>query len=423
METIIRKIKIIARSKNLRNRLLVILGALVLFRLLSAIPIPGVDSLQLAGFLQGNQFFGLLNLFSGGGLSQLSIIMLGVGPYITASIIMQLMTIMVPRLKSLYHEEGEIGRKRFNQYSRFLTVPIAFIQGYGLLALLQSQGIISYISFFDRLTDLFVIVAGAMLITWIGERITEYGIGNGVSVIIFAGIISVIPQALQQLFFTYDPSQLMTYIGFGVLALIIVAAIVLVNESERPVPVTYAKRSQGGQTYGGTSTYIPLRINQAGVMPIIFALSILLFPQLLANFFATADSLLLRNISEVILRLLNMGYLYSVIYFVLVFAFTYFYTAITFEPHTMAENLQKAGGFIPGVRPGNQTTEYVGSIVSRITFIGAVFLGIIAVIPIILQSVTGVQAFAIGGTGLLIVVSVVVDIVKRVDAQVAMREY
>lgn len=423
LQAFFNKVSILFRDPSLRKRVLFVLAIFAVFRLLSTIPIPGVDHGALAGFVGGNQFFGLLNIFSGGALSQLSIVMLGVGPYITASIIMQLLTVMVPNLKEMYHHEGEAGRKKFSQISRYLTVPIAAIQGFGLLLLLTQQGIITSLGITGTIVNMIIIIAGALLVTWLGELISEFGISNGVSLLIFAGIVAILPNSIAQLIANYDPSQLPLYLGFVVLAFIIIAGIVAVTEAERPVPVVYAKQSRGGKTYGGTSTYIPLRINMAGVMPIIFALSILLFPQMLANFFMNGTSVGLQNIGQFINQLLSNGWFYPIVYFILVFVFTYFYTAITFEPESMAENLQKSGAFIPGVRPGKATTDYISTIANRITFVGALFLGVIAVIPIIIQSITGVQSFAIGGTSLLIVVAVVIDLVKKMDAQVSMRQY
>jgi preprotein translocase subunit SecY len=419
----LQKIKLIIQDASLRNRILFVMLAFLLFRLLAVVPVPGVSSIQIENFLSNNQFFGLINIFSGGGLSSLSLVMLGVGPYITASIIMQLLTVMSPKIKSMYHEEGEIGRKKFTQISRFITIPVALIQGFGLLTLLSRSNILEPIGLFGMATALIIVVAGSFLITWIGELISEFGIGNGVSLIIFAGIVGTIPQTLQQLSVIYDSTQLLTYIGLAIAALVIIAGIVLINEAERPIPITYAKQSRGTQTYGNTATYLPLRVNQAGVMPIIFALAILLFPQMLSSVLSSSSVYFWQNLGTTLATFSQSGWLYAVVYFVLVFAFTYFYTAITFDPEATAENLQKNGAFIPGVRPGSQTQEFVGRVVGRLTFVGAVFLGLIAVIPIIIQSLSGISTLALGGTSLLIVVAVIIDLVKKVDAQIAMRSY
>lgn len=424
MDNFIHKLKIVFGDKSLRNKILFVLGALIVFRLLAAIPIPGVDELRLARFLDSSQFFGVLNLFSGGGLSNLSIMMLGVGPYITASIIMQLLTIMVPSLKSMYQEEGEAGRKKFSQYSRMLTVPLAFIQGFSLLAVLEKQGVLTSLTTTDRIVNVVVVVAGAVFLMWIGELISEFGIGNGVSLLIFAGIVAALPTQIGQFAFSATVADLPLYIIFGVVAIIIVAGVVFATEAERPIPVTYAKRVSGLKTVSnGISTYIPLRINQAGVMPIIFALSILLFPQLIANFLITLKSGVWVSIGQNINWFLQNGWLYGISYFVLVFLFTYFYTAVTFDPEAMANNLQKNGAFIPGVRPGPATVVHVSKILTRVTMVGALFLGIIAVLPLIMRGATGITQLALGGTALLIAVSVVIDLVKKVDAQISMREY
>ena len=423
MQNFWNKIKLIWTDLSLRKRILFVLLALVVFRVLSAIPIPGIDTLELNRFLSNNQFFGILNIFSGGGLSNLSIIMLGVGPYITASIIMQLLTIMVPALKRLYHEEGEAGRKRFSQYSRILTVPLSAIQGFSLLAILESQNILVDLTVFDRLTNLVIVVAGAMLIMWIGELVSEFGIGNGVSIIIFAGIVAQLPSEIGQLLFTFDVSQIPLYLLFIAIGALVTALVVVITEAERPIPVTYAKRVRGMKMYGGGSTYLPLRVNQAGVIPIIFALSILLFPQMIGTFLSRFDGAIISKISAALIGFSQTSLLYAILYFILVFLFTYFYTAVTFDPEALSTNLQKNGAFIPGIRPGLSTSQYISKVLSRITTLGALFLGFIAVLPLIMRSITGITAIALGGTALLIVVSVVLDLIKKIDAQVSMREY
>lgn len=423
MNAFIQKIALLLSDPQMRNRLLFVLGALAVSRVLSAIPIPGIDAAQLELFLSNNQFFGLLNLFSGGGLSTLSLMMLGVGPYITASIVMQLLTLMVPRLKQLYQEEGETGRAKFAQYSRWLTLPLAVIQGISYLVILERQGILPGLTPLEFGVNLVVIVAGSMLLMWIGELISEYGLGNGVSLIIFAGIVAGLPTAASQTLFGFDASQLPAYLAFLAAGLAVVAAVVFITESERPVPVTYAKRVRGMKFFGGASTYLPLRLNQAGVIPIIFALSFLLMPQMFASFFATSANPILAGLSTSLLGWLANMWLYGSLYFLLVFFFTYFYTAVTFEPNQIAENLQKNGAFIPGVRPGPSTAQYLGSVITRITFVGALFLAVIAVLPIVAQAFTGIQTIALGGTALLIVVSVVLDLSRRIDAQISIREY
>jgi len=417
------KISLIFGDKILRKRILFTLSALVLFRVLSVIPISGVDADKLAQFFSSNQFFGLLNVFSGGGLAQLSIVMLGVGPYITASIIMQLLTIMSSKLKEMYQEEGQAGRRKFAQYSRILTIPLALVQGFSFIKLLQSQQVIAPLNSFEMAVNLLIITAGSLLLMWIGELITEYGIGNGVSLIIFAGIVASLPSLLGQLIFIFEPSQLPLYLASIVIGAIVIYGVVVITEAERPIPVTYAKQVRGNKVYGGTSTYLPLRINQAGVIPIIFALSILLFPQMIFQFLQTSTNAIIQSIATTVLGVLANMWFYGIAYFLLVFIFTYFYTAVTFDPDGISTNLQKNGAFIPGVRPGKSTSEHISRILTRLTLVGALFLGIIAVLPIIMSGVTGLTAITIGGTSLLIVVSVVIDLIKKIEAQVSIREY
>ena len=422
-EGFVHKLKLIFQDSGLRNRLLFILAMLVVFRLGTSVPLPGVDPLELERFFSGNQFLGLLNVFSGGGLANLSIFMLGVGPFITASIVMQLLTIMFPKLKELYHEEGEAGRRKFNQYARFLTVPLAVLQGFGLLVLLENQGVITHLGWLAKALNIITAVAGSIFLMWLGELISEYGLGNGVSLIIMAGILAGIPSAVGQVIVNFDSAQVPLYLLFVALAVVVVAAVVVMTEAERPVPVTYAKRIRGARVYGGASTYLPIRLNQAGVMPIIFALSILLFPQMLINFVSQANVASLRQVADFLLSLLNNTWFYAITYFVLVFAFTYFYSAITFDPQSVATNLQRNGAFVPGIRPGRPTAEYIGKTLYRLTLIGAIFLGLVAMLPLIMRAFTGLSALAIGGTALLIVVSVSLDLMKRIDAQLSMREY
>lgn len=423
MDVFFTKIKLIWNDAALRTRVLFIVGALAIFRLGAIIPIPGVDAAALERLFNSNQFFGLLNLFSGGGLANLSIMMLGVGPYITASIIMQLLTMIFPAMKELYHEEGQAGRKKFAQYSRLLTAPLAALQGFALLSLLESQGVLGNLSGFDRLTNVLVVTAGAFFLMWLGELISEYGVGNGVSLIIFAGIVAGLPTAISQTWATFDPSQIPLYIGFLVAAVLVTAGVVVVTEAERPIPVTYAKQVRGNKVYGGSSTYLPIRLNQAGVMPIIFALSILLFPQMIAQFLQNVANPAVQNMATKIIAITSNQWVYGTGYFVLVVLFTFFYSAVTFEPDTIANNLQKSGAFVPGVRPGRPTAEYLAKVVTRLTLIGALFLGAVAILPLVMQAITDNQTLAIGGTGLLIVVSVALELIKQIDAQLAMREY
>lgn len=423
MNAFTQKLRLIFSDKGLRNRILIVLGILVITRILAIIPIPGIDAARLQSLFAGSEFLNLLNIFSGGGLSSLSIVMLGVSPYITASIIMQLLTIMAPKLKAMYQDEGEAGRRRFAQYSRMLSVPLAIIQGYSYIILFQRQGVLPALSVSQLVVDLIVITAGSMLLMWLGELISEFGIGNGVSLIIFAGIISQLPAVIGQALFTFDPSQLPIYIAMIAFTLLVIFGVVVITEAERPIPVMYAKQARGGRMGGGVSTYLPLRLNQAGVIPIIFALSILLFPQMIFQFLSTSTVSGVATAASTVLALLANPWIYAGFYFVLVFFFTYFYTAVTFDPDAISTNLQKSGAFVPGVRPGQSTADHISRILTRLTLVGALFLGVIAVLPLILRALTGIQALAIGGTALLIVVSVVIDLIKKIDAQITVREY
>lgn len=419
----IEKIIQLFKIKDLRNRIFFVLALLVVFRLMATIPVPGVDIIRLKSFFEGNQLFGLLNIFSGGALANLSIVMLGVGPYITASIIMQLLTMLVPALKELYNEEGEIGRQKFNQYTRYLTVPMAVFSGYGLLVLLKNQQIIATQSSLVFLSSVFVVVAGSIFLMWLGELITEKNVGNGISLLIFAGIVAGLPIDLKQTLITYNPSQIPIYLAFIIVSLIVIAGVVVVTEGERAIPVAYAKRVRGNRIYGGSMAHLPLRVNQAGVIPIIFALSILLFPQLIAQVLGSVNILWLSQLARAMAEFLRNQFIYGSLYFLLVILFTYFYTAVTFDPNQISQNLQKQGGFIPGIRPGNSTAEYIKHILNRVVLIGAIFLGVIAILPIIVQYFTGIAALTIGGTALLIVVSVVLESMKQINSQLVMREY
>src|SRR6185312_72431 len=419
-ETFNQKLKLVFGDKTLRTRILITVGILVLSRMLAVIPLPGINPSQLASLFSGNQFLSLLNIFSVGELSSLSIDMLGVSPYITASIIMQLLTLMVPKLKELYQEEGDAGRRKFAQYSRLLTVPLALVQGYAFIVLFQKQNVLPSMTFAALAMDLLIIVAGSTLMVWLGELISEFGAGNGVSMIIFAGIVSRLPSTLGQLFFTFNASQLPTYLAMLALILVVIYGVVLVTEAERPIPITYSKQVRGGA--GGMETYLPLRLNQAGVIPIIFALSILLFPQMIFQFLSSSTSAIVAHLSTVALTLLSNMWFYDITYFVLVVLFTYFYTAVTFDPDQVSENLQKSGAFVPGIRPGQPTADYISRVLVRLTLVGALFLGFVAVLPLALRSATGIQSLAIGGTALLIVVTVVIDLVKKIDAQISVRE-
>jgi len=408
---------------DLRKKVFVVAGLLIGFRLMAAIPVPGIDVNQLQQLFATNQLLGFLNIFSGGALDNLSIMMLGVGPYITATIVMQLLTMIFPNLKAMYYEEGAEGRAKFNRYSRYLTVPLAALQSYGFLTLLKQQGVFPNFTLVNILTNVIIATAGTMILVWLGELISEQKIGNGVSLIIFAGIVASLPQVVRNSILTFNPAVVPTYIAFAILSIIVIAGVVFVTEGERKIPVAYAKRVRGNRVYGGVASYLPLRVNQAGVIPIIFAISILLFPQFIAQITTVVSPTFGAWLNQWVTAILNNQLIYGLIYFALVVVFTYFYTAVTFDPKEIAGNLQRAGGFIPGLRPGQPTQEFIAKVVNRITLFGAVFLGIVAILPIITQIITGIATLTIGGTALLIVVAVALESMRQIDSQLVMREY
>ena len=413
----------IFKIPDLRKKVFYVLLGLVVFRALAAIPIPGIDIARLEQFLGSSQIFGFFNLFSGGGLSNLSLMMLGVGPYITATIIMQLLTMIFPSLKVMYYEEGAAGKAKFNRYSRYLTIPLAALQSYGFLNLLKSQQVLIDLSLTGLLMNVLIITTGSLILMWIGELITEQKIGNGVSLIIFAGIVGGLPGIVRNAVASFDPSNLPTYIAFVVLSVLIIAGVVFVNQGERKVPVSYSRRIRGNKVYGGVASYLPLKINQAGVIPIIFAISILLFPQFFGQIVAIFSTDISIRIQTLVNQVLNNQLLYGLLYFSLVVAFTYFYTAVTFDPKEIAKNLQQSGGFIPGIRPGEPSGEFLSKLTHRLTLFGAVFLGLVAILPILTQFFTGVQTLTIGGTALLIVVSVALETIRQLDSELTLREY
>lgn len=402
-------------------------------RILAHIPIPGIQLEDLRSLLNSNTLLGLFDIFSGGGLRNFSIVMLGVGPYITASIIMQLLTIIIPKLGELQKEGGEAGRAKINQYMRYLTVPLTAVQGYGTIILLSRSSttdIAASFTSFQWFVTLLSITAGTMVLLWLGEIISEFKIGNGVSLIIFAGIVAGLPTAAQQAYVSLSgsanalsPQNLVTGLSYLALAVVVIGGVVLITEAQRNIPVSYAKRVRGNKMYGGVNTHLPLRVNQAGVIPIIFAISILLFPGLIANFFSQAKTEAVANFATSMNTFFQNPTYQGIIYFILVVAFTYFYTAIVFNPDEISTNIQKQGGFIPGLRPGSQTADFLYKVLNRITLVGALFLGLIAVLPNIVQGFTHTQALTLGGTSLLIVVSVVIEVMKQVQAQMVMRDY
>ena len=418
------KVILLFKNKELRKKFLIVLFLFVVFRIAANVPIPGIGTENLKRFFADNQVFGLLNIFSGGALSNFSIVLLGVGPYITATIILQLLTMIFPALEKMYKEEGEAGRHKFNQYGRLLTIPLAAFEGYGILTLFQRQGIIGALPLPTLISSIVTIVAGAMFLMWLGEIITEQGMGNGISLLIFAGIVASLPINIFQTFVSWDPSKIPSYILFFVASIIIIAGVVLITEARRNIPVSYVKRVRGNKMYGGASTYLPLNINPAGVIPIIFALSILLFPGMVAGFLGGVPGFV-GSAANAVAAFFNNVWVHGILYFLLVIVFTYFYTAVTFDPKTISENLQKMGGFVPGVRPGESTARFLKHILNRVLFTGAIFLGLIAILPNIVSGATGVTGFTflIGGTSLLIIVSVVLDTMRQINAQLEMREY
>jgi preprotein translocase subunit SecY len=414
------------RAPDLRRRLLFVAGILIIFRFLSHVPVPGADPKALANFFNNNALLGLLDLFSGGGLSRFSIVGLGVNPYINASIIMQLMTNVVPQLQAL-SREGEYGRNKINQYTRYLSVPLAMLQSYGFLAILHSgtTPVLSGnfgLNDLETLTQIVALTTGSVVLMWLGELITEKGIGNGISFIIFAGIVGRAPTALAS--FVQSPDYV-AFIAFAVVAIIAVFVIVYIQEGQRRIPIQYASRVRGRRMYQGGSTFLPLRVNQAGVIPIIFAVSILLFPSQIANYFTSSQVEIVKNVSQGIVDFMQPNRPpYAILYFLLTFGFTYFYTAFTFKPDETAEQLRKNGGFIPGIRPGRPTQDYLTRVVYRITIAGAFFLSVVAVAPIVVAGIfPSLGGLTLGGTSLLIVVSVVVETMKQIEAQLMMRNY
>jgi len=417
------KLSKIWRDRELRNKILFVLGLLVIFRIAAHVPIPGINAENLQRFFSSNQILGLVNIFSGGALSSFSIVALGVGPYITASIIFQLLGMIVPKLEAMQKEES--GRQKINQYTRYLSVPLAFLQAYSMISLLSrsSRQIILDLSPFNIFAMMVTMTAGTVFLMWLGEMISEKKVGNGISLIIFAGIVDRIPSVIQQVILTYNRAEVINLLAFAAIAIVTIVGVVIMNEGQRNIPVSYAKRIRGMKMYGGVDTHLPLRVNVAGVIPIIFAISIILIPGMIAQFFTGAKTFWVAKAADFVITLFANQIFYGVLYFLLVVAFTYFYTSVIFHPHQIAENLQKNGGFVPGIRPGLNTASYLKYVTNRIIFAGALFLGILAVLPNIVQSFSGLQSLAIGGTSLLIVVSVVIETVKQIESQMLMREY
>lgn len=412
------------RTQEVRKSVLFVLGLFLLYRLVAHIPVPGIDPSALASFFQSNQLFGLLNVFSGGSFQHFSLVALGVAPYITSSIIFQLLGMMIPRFEEMQKEEQ--GRQKINQWSRLLTVPFALLQGYGLMAVIQQQtGFVIEGGTLALILALLSMTAGTIFMMWLGELISEKKIGNGISLMIFAGIVASLPSFFQQSLSLYNQDQLITTILFLGIVLITIAGVVLINEGQRQIPVKYARQMTAGRhsSGGGVTTHLPLRINMAGVIPVIFAVSLIVFPSVIAQFFVDAKTPFLRSAATLTLQLFGNQWFYGVLYFLLVFAFTFFYASVIFHPDQISENLQKQAGFIPGIRPGLPTAEYLSWVLYRVLPVGAFFLGIIAILPFAVQGITGQANLIVGGTSILIVVAVLIDSVKQMEAQLSMREY
>ncbi len=411
------------KSPEIRKKLLFTLAIFLVFRIFAHIPVAGVNIAELKNLFASNQFLGFLDIFSGGTLSNFSIMALGLNPYINASIILQLLTMVLPKLEEL-SKEGDSGRQKINQYTRILTVPLSVLQAIGVYALLKSQHLVTTLTPVDFISFVLTLVAGSILLVWLGELITDHGVGNGISLLIFGGIVGRLPVALGQTLSTATAQASLGLVSFTLLSLVVIAGIIVVNEATRQIPVHYARRMRGNKLQGGQSTHLPLRLNQAGVIPIIFAVSIVLLPSLIGNVFLTSPNPTMKSIAEVLnIWFAPTGVFYNAFYFILVVAFTFFYTAVVFNPKKIAEEIQKYGGFIPGVRPGKATANYLNYILTRITLAGAFFLGIVAIMPTMIQMATGIQTLLLGGTSILIVVSVVLETYKAIEANLVMRNY
>lgn len=423
MEKIWKAVRQLFSARDLKKKLVFTAVMLVLYRLLAHIPVAGVNREALKQLFSGSQLLGLLDIFSGGTLANFSLVALGLGPYINASIIMQLMSAIFPKLEEM-QKEGEYGREVINQYTRLITVPISILQGLGMYFLLKGQGVIGYLSPISLVALICTMMAGTMITVWLGELITEYGIGNGTSLLIFAGIVGRLPVMLGQTYMTLETIDLFKLGTFIVVSLLVVAGVVFMNEASRNIVVQYAKRVKAGRVYSGQSTHLPLRVNQAGVIPIIFAVSLVLLPSMIGRFIEQVPNPQLVAGAKVVTSFLTPGsWGYNLTYFILVVGFTYFYTAVVFNPEKIADDLKKYGGFIPGIRPGESTAAYLNLVLNRITLAGALFLGIIAVMPGVVQNLLGIPSLSIGGTGLLIVVSVVLETVKSLQSQLLVRNY
>lgn len=420
LKTVAQFFKKIAASPRLRKKILVTAGALLVFRIAAHIPAAGIDRESLSALFAGSPLLSLLDIFSGGTLANFSIMALGLNPYINASIIFQILGYVVPQLEEL-QKEGEYGQEKINQYTRFLTVPLAIMQSFGMYALLKSQSIIGNLNALELIFLCITMTAGTMLAVWLGDLITEYAFKSGISFLIFVGIISRLPIVFGQTISTFRSEDTLKFIIFGAVALFVMAAIIFVNEAIRQIPISYAKVTKGLKQ---AQSYLPLRLNQAGVIPIIFAVSLVLMPSMVTQFMGASENQTIINIAINIQKYFDpQSIFYNVIYFLLVVGFTYFYTSVVFNPEKISENLQKGGGFIPGIRPGSGTIKYLTFVLNRITIVGAIFLGLVAVLPSLVQGTIGVSNLAIGGTGVLIVISVVLEIIREIEGDLLMSKY
>ncbi len=411
------------KISDLRIRIIFTFLIFVVFRAAAHIPVPGVNIMLLRKIFNESQFLGLLNIFSGGTLANFSIMALGLVPYINASIIFQLLTLVIPSLETL-SKEGEYGQQKINQYTRLVTFPLAIFQALGMYFLLKNQNIIISLSPLNIFGFVITMVAGTFLLMWLGELISQTGIGNGISMIIFAGIVGQLPVSLGQTLAIFEPEDLFNLIIFLVMSVIVIGAVVMIDQASRKVKIQYARRIQGRRIYGGQTTFLPLKINQAGVIPIIFAVSLILLPSMVGNFLQNFPKPLVANLAKGLSFIFQPGgWVYNLIYFLLVIGFTYFYTMVIFNPQKVAEEIKKYGGFIPGIRPGKPTVDYLSQILTRITLVGALFLGFIAILPSLAQSLTGLRTMTIGGTGILIIVSVILETTRQLEAMMVMRSY
>lgn len=424
IQSVFQKITNLYKDPVLKKKIIFTAFVLFVFRTFAFLPVPSVNLVKLKILFTSSQFLSLLDIFSGGTLANFSVMALGLGPYINASIVMQLLTIVIPSLEEL-SKEGEFGRVKINQYTRLLTVPIALVQGIAMYFLLLNQKIITSMNYFEFVSFVVTIMAGTFILMWMGEQITEKGVGNGVSVLIFAGIVTRVPVIFTQTLVNLNQELFLNFIIFVLIGIAVIYGVVFVNESVRKIPIFYSKRIKGSKVdAGSTTTYLPLKLNQAGVIPIIFAVSFVLFPQLIGNFLSYVKNPAISSFAKNLVQLFNpSGLVYNVSYFILVVAFTFFYTIVVFNPQKIAEEIQKHGGFIPGIRPGAATKEYLETVVYRITFFGAIFLGLIAILPSIASKITNIPNVIIGGTSILIVVSVVLETFKNLESQMVMKNY